>query len=223
MKLLPCELIQDVLPLYHDGVCSEVSRKLVDSHLESCERCKAVLDGLSAPMEMPILEADEAKPLKSIKRKWRAKTWMLGFALGFAIFVSWIWLTQHSSVPLTPEDYEITNVVQFSNGMYYLEYKIPYDYNGMGADLRRDENGAVYLQEYRPILARKDEATGMIRDNLIDPANHRTDMGTEMPMTAFYLGLPGDEDAVLLWSAEQEYPIATPEMEREHLYQHVFK
>ena len=48
-------------------------------------------------------------------------------------------------------------------------------------------------------------------------------MGTEMPMTAFYLGLPGDEDAVLLWSAEQEYPIATPEMEREHLYQHVFK
>ena len=63
----------------------------------------------------------------------------------------------------------------------------------------------------------------MIRDNLIDPANHRTDMGTEMPMTAFYLGLPGDEDAVLLWSAEQEYPIATPEMEREHLYQHVFK
>ena len=148
---------------------------------------------------------------------------MLGLALGFAIFVSWIWLTQHSSVPLTPEDYEITNVVQFSNGMYYLEYKIPYDYNGMGADLRRDENGAVYLQEYRPILARKDEATGMIRDNLIDPANHRTDMGTEMPMTAFYLGLPGDEDAVLLWSAEEEYPIATPEMEREHLYQHVFK
>lgn len=35
MKLLPCELIQDILPLYHDGVCSEVSRKLVDSHLES--------------------------------------------------------------------------------------------------------------------------------------------------------------------------------------------
>ena len=39
----------------------------------------------------------------------------------------------------------------------------------------------------------------------------------------FYLGLPGDEDAVLLWSAEEEYPKATPEMEREHLYQHIFR
>ena len=223
MKFLPCELIQDMLPLYHDGVCSEVSRKLVDSHLETCDKCTAVLEGMTAEMEMPKLESDETRPLKSIRRKWRAKTWLLGLAIGFAAFFLWIELTQHRSVKIAPEDYIITNVVEFSNGMYYLEYKIPYDYNGIGADLLRDENGAVYLQEYRPILARKDAEKGMIRDNIIDPENHRTDIGTEMPMTAFYLGLPGDEDAVLLWSAEEEYPKATPEMEREHLYQHIFR
>lgn len=223
MKFLPCELIQDMLPLYHDGVCSEVSRKLVDSHLETCEKCTAVLEGMTAEMEMPRLDTDESKPLKSLRRKWRAKTWLLGLAIGFAVFFLWIELTQNRSVKIAPEDYIITNVVEFSNGMYYLEYKIPYDYNGIGADLLRDENGAVYLQEYRPILARKDTEKGMIRDNIIDPENHRTDTGTEMPMTAFYLGLPGDEDAVLLWSAEEEYPKATPEMEREHLYQHIFR
>ena len=223
MKFLPCELIQDMLPLYHDGVCSEVSRKLVDSHLETCDKCTAVLEGMTAEMEMPKLESDESKPLKSLRRKWRTRTCLLGLILGFVIFFSWIWLTQLSSVRVEPEEYIITNVVEFSNGMYYLEYKIPYDYNGIGADLLRDENGAVYLQEYRPILARKDAEKGMIRDNIIDPENHRTDIGTEMPMTAFYLGLPGDEDAVLLWSAEEEYPKATPEMEREHLYQHIFR
>lgn len=223
MKFLPCELIQDMLPLYHDGVCSEVSRKLVASHLETCDKCTAVLEGMTAEMEMPRLESDETRPLKSIRRKWRARTWLLGLAIGFAAFFLWIELTQHRSVKIAPEDYIITNVVEFSNGMYYLEYKIPYDYNGIGADLLRDENGAVYLQEYRPILARKDAEKGMIRDNIIDPENHRTDIGTEMPMTAFYLGLPGDEDAVLLWSAEEEYPKATPEMEREHLYQHIFR
>ena len=223
MKFLPCELIQDMLPLYHDGVCSEVSRKLVDSHLETCDKCTTVLEGMTAEMEMPKLESDETRPLKSIRRKWRAKTWLLGLAIGFAAFFLWIELTQHRSVKIAPEDYIITHVVEFSNGMYYLEYKIPYDYNGIGADLLRDENGAVYLQEYRPILARKDAEKGMIRDNIIDPENHRTDIGTEMPMTAFYLGLPGDEDAVLLWSAEEEYPKATPEMEREHLYQHIFR
>ena len=107
--------------------------------------------------------------------------------------------------------------------MYYLEYRIPYDYNGMRADLLRAEDGAVYLQEYRPILARRDTEKGIIRDNIIDPENHRTDMGTEMPMTAFYLGSPGSEDAVLLWSAEEDYPMATPEEERVHLYQHIFR
>ena len=223
MKFLPCDLIQDILPLYHDGVCSDTSRKLVDSHLETCEKCTAVLQGMTAEMEMPKLEADESKPLKSIKRKFRAKSWLLGLVIGFAAFFSWFQLTQSSSVPLTPEDYEITNVVQFSNGMYYLEYWIPYDYTGMGADLCRTEDGAVYLQEYRPILARKDTEKGIIRDNIIDPKNHRTDIGTEIPMTAFYLGLPGDENAVLLWSAEEEYPMATPEMETEHLYQHIFR
>lgn len=223
MNFLPCELIQDILPLYHDGVCSDTSRKLVDSHLETCEKCKAVLEGMTAEMEMPKLEANEAKPLKRIRARQRRRTWLLGLVIGLAVFFLWFELTQSSSVKIAPEEYTITNVVEFSNGMYYLEYKIPYDYNGMSADLLRDEKGAVYLQEYRPILARKDAENGMIREELIDPENHRTDMGTQMPMTAFYLGLPGDEDAVLLWSAEEDYPKATPEMEKEHLYQHIFR
>ena len=223
MKFLPCELVQDILPLYHDGVCSDTSRKLVDSHLDTCETCTAVLKGMRLEMEMPKLAADESKPLKSIKRRWRTKTWLLGLVIGFAVFFLWIQLTQHRSVKLKPEEYIITNVVEFSNGMYYLEYRIPYDYNGIGADLLRDEDGAVYLQEYRPVLARRDPEEGILRDNIIDPANHRTDTGKKIPMTAFYLGAPGDENAVLLWSAEEEYPMATAQMEKEHLYRHIFR
>ena len=223
MKFLPCELIRDILPLYHDGVCSEVSKKLVASHLETCESCKETLLTLSAEMEMPKLPADEEKPLKAIKRRWQKKSWITGIMIAAVLIVSWFQLTQTSSIKLQPEDYEITKVMQFENGMYYLQYRIPYDYSGMGADLRRDETGAVYLQEYRPILARKDAEEGIVRDYIIDPENHRTDIGTEMPMTAFYLGLPGDEDAVLLWSAEETYPIATTEEEQEYLYQHIFR
>jgi len=223
MKFLPCELIQDVLPLYHDNVCSETSRKLVDSHLETCEKCTQVLKGMAVDIEMPKLQADEAKPLKSIKRKWNKKTWLLGLTIGLTAFFIWFQLTQNANVKIAPEEIVITNVTEFSNGMYYLEYRIPYDFRGVCADLQRTEDGAVYFQEYRPVLARKDAEKGMLRDNLIDPANHRTDMGTEIPMTAFYLGTPGGEDNVLLWSAEEEYPLATPEMEREHLYRHVFR
>lgn len=220
---LPCEMIRDLLPLYHDGVCSSVSKALVTEHLRECEDCANALQDLKSELQMPKLEADAAKPLKTIKRKWRKKTWLIGLMIGFLLLFGWVELTQNRSVKIAPEEYEITNVVQFSNGMFYLEYRLPYDFNGIGADLLRAEDGCVYLQEYRPILTRRDTEDGIIRDHIIDPENHRTDMGEQVPMKAFYLGSPDSRDAVLLWSAEEDYPLATPEMEEEYLYQHIFR
>ena len=36
----PCNLIKDILPLYHDGVVSEDSKKAVNEHFMECEGCK---------------------------------------------------------------------------------------------------------------------------------------------------------------------------------------
>lgn len=220
---LPCEMIQDLLPLYHDGVCSPVSKTLVEEHLKECPDCAGAMEVLKSDLQMPKLEADEGKPLKKIKRKWRKKTCLLGILIGVMIFFLWGWLTQSNSVKITPEEYQIIDVAQFSNGMYYLEYRLPYDFSGSGADLLRTEDGCVYLQEYRPILAWRTAEKGVHRIRIIDPENHRTDLGEQIPMKAFYLGSPDSEDAVLLWSAEEDYPLATPEMEKEHLYQFIFR
>ena len=35
---ISCDMIQDLLPLYHDGVCSEESKKIIEEHLQICER-----------------------------------------------------------------------------------------------------------------------------------------------------------------------------------------
>ena len=35
-----CEIIKDLLPLYHDGVCSNESRQMVEEHLSECEKCR---------------------------------------------------------------------------------------------------------------------------------------------------------------------------------------
>lgn len=222
---LPCEMIQDLLPLYHDGVCSEVSKTIVNEHLKGCDNCSAMLKNINEEVDMPKLEVDEAKPLKRIKRKWKKLTWLKGLGIGVAVFFLWIWLTQTSSVMIAPEEYTVTNVCRFSNGMYYLEYQLPYDFSGMCADCCRSKDGSVHIREYRPILARKDAENGVIRDYLIDPVNNilYTDTGEQVPLTAFYLGCPDRGDAVLLWSAEEDYPLATQEMEKEHLYQFIFR
>lgn len=37
---MKCDVIQDLLPLYAEHLCSSESRKLIDKHLASCELCK---------------------------------------------------------------------------------------------------------------------------------------------------------------------------------------
>ena len=41
MDRLDHDIVQDLLPLYHDGVCSERSRAAVEAHLQTCETCRA--------------------------------------------------------------------------------------------------------------------------------------------------------------------------------------
>ena len=43
MDNVTCRIIQDLLPLYCDGVCSEESRKLVEAHVRTCEKCREEL------------------------------------------------------------------------------------------------------------------------------------------------------------------------------------
>ena len=45
-----CGIIQDLLPLYHDGVCSPESRAAVEAHLRECPACREALEAMDAPL-----------------------------------------------------------------------------------------------------------------------------------------------------------------------------
>ncbi len=42
-----CKLIEDLLPLYKDGICSEASIKAVQEHLKECPQCTKMLNELN--------------------------------------------------------------------------------------------------------------------------------------------------------------------------------
>ena len=75
----PCSLIQDLLPLYHDGVCSEESNKIIEAHLSECSSCKdyynslCEADEIFAAPQNAELEMKKAASFRSIKRKIRKK------------------------------------------------------------------------------------------------------------------------------------------------------
>ena len=47
----PCGLIRDLLPLYHDDICSPESRSAIEAHCSECADCKKMLDALRTAPE----------------------------------------------------------------------------------------------------------------------------------------------------------------------------
>ena len=70
---ISCEIIKDVLPLYHDGVCSNESKAMVEEHFTSCDNCKAELQAMNN--ELPINYAErnlkEAEAVQELSIRWK--------------------------------------------------------------------------------------------------------------------------------------------------------
>lgn len=82
----PCDIIQDLLPLYLDGVCSEKSKKAVEEHLAECSDCK---DFFAAMREADKIEIDthsanrerqKAASFQAVKKKLFRKQIFAAFA-----------------------------------------------------------------------------------------------------------------------------------------------
>ena len=70
---ISCEIIKDLLPLYHDGVCSVDSTKAVEEHLEHCESCRDELRAMDS--KLPIANRTEnlaeAEAVKKLSKRWK--------------------------------------------------------------------------------------------------------------------------------------------------------
>lgn len=68
-----CGIIDDLLPLYVDGACSEESKIVIEAHLSSCQVCRDKLERMKAETVIPGMiksssEKAAAKYAKKVKR-----------------------------------------------------------------------------------------------------------------------------------------------------------
>lgn len=59
----PCNIIQDLLPSYVDGLCSAQSQQAVEEHVRGCEPCRQMLDAMQAK------EYELPDPAQNLKKK----------------------------------------------------------------------------------------------------------------------------------------------------------
>ncbi len=104
-----CELIRDLLPLYADGVCSELSKKTVTEHLAECKECAAELDKMNRKIS---IEADrDISAIRKIKKRMHlAKVAAAAIAVILAaagLFGGFIWATTDCTM-----DYDKYNLAE---------------------------------------------------------------------------------------------------------------
>lgn len=108
-----CAVIQDLLPLYIDGVCSEESRKIIDEHLPECTACRQMLAEMQASEQESNLQADvhAAKALEGIKKRINSRMMriLIGAALAVALVAGGIFILFSEPLKqLGPEDVEMS-------------------------------------------------------------------------------------------------------------------
>lgn len=108
-----CNVINDLLPSYIDGICSEESKRIVEDHLQNCPSCKetyramcseeAGVSASSSPAaargvsgrtsslasKSPV-QVDEAKIMKKVNRKWQRarKVNIVAFAVAGVLLIA---------------------------------------------------------------------------------------------------------------------------------------
>ena len=125
IKDLPCEVVNDLLPLYHDGVVSSDTGIMVESHLDHCEKCRVELDSIcnGDKIEKGIIEYNEKSSfsafrngVSAIKRKGTIRG-VLITALAVAVLLSgFIFLRTNSVIKVPFDQLKIDDVIRYDLG-----------------------------------------------------------------------------------------------------------
>lgn len=88
-----CKVIEDLLPLYLDEVCSEESKQLVEDHLAECEVCRKLVEATTKleyekKEEKAVDTAVVKRSFKTVRRRWSVRlavTFLLISILGILV------------------------------------------------------------------------------------------------------------------------------------------
>ena len=127
---LSCNVVQDLLPLYHDGVCSEESKALVQEHIATCAQCKDYLHSLKE--ETAPDKIDTAKPLLSIQLSWNKqkrnaliKGLMIALLICATLFTSFVLATQWYFIEISTHEMSVTEIYQLQDGRIIYKLDVP--------------------------------------------------------------------------------------------------
>ena len=222
---MPCDLIQDLLPLYHDQVCSQTSRKVVEDHLQDCPACQQVLDAMGGDLLTPA-ETEEEKELRPLAEWWQKQkkkshlnTIVYTLFLVIILGVGYYFATWYVEIPVSVENLEVSHIYELSDGRIAFNIFVEGDCGHY--HWKHDGEGNVYLIPKRMFPARPDQGDPMGWNEPIDFYIPKYEGDTLLPetvtaelaygTTSVYVGPVGK--GILVWEKGDNVPRASEEWE----------
>ncbi|WP_449619898.1 zf-HC2 domain-containing protein [Robertmurraya sp. Marseille-Q9965] len=89
---MKCSLIRDLLPLYVESDCCEVTNKLMKDHLENCSECRELYQLMKSPIDIKGIgetmsdDADNITP--EIWKKYYGRLLIKGIGLFLIVYIT---------------------------------------------------------------------------------------------------------------------------------------
>lgn len=218
-----CEVIRDLLPLYHDGVCSSESKALVEQHLKNCLSCQKELETMDAEFTPAHIEGKEVNSFKAASIAWKKskkKSFIKGTAITVAIcallFAGFYGLTQWKCFSVPANSIEVTNLSQLSDGSIIFNLTLNSNQKSSYVKYTTTEDGEFYLTPKRSVIEQSG-TIGMHGYYVIYPAGFKTSEpehpGIFLPenVTKIYVGPVGE--GTLVWEEGMELPAVSDTVE----------
>jgi len=84
---LTCEVVLDLLPLYHDDVVNPETKKAVQAHLQNCENCRTALEKIKTSQVDTYLKTERANVVQSHQKAVMRKSFIAGVSVAAVLAV----------------------------------------------------------------------------------------------------------------------------------------
>ncbi len=224
---LPCEIVQDILPLYQDGVCSAESKNAVNEHLLDCPACTQVLKSIQTELKTPptvsVDDVDAKLAMRALAKRWkrskiRVATTCILAAMLLTIIGMYIhpFLFEDDAVSIPVSQVEVASLYDLPTGQRMLRLRVtdgkaPY---GCGWSIQYDDPSNpyggydMYMSVKRPRIILGNDPNAMTGEMHFDSVESLDDK------VRMYYGTP--EESILIWEPGMEIPVMTREEAAEH-------
>ena len=191
---LSCDVINDLLPLYAEGMVSQDTRKLVKEHLETCTNCTKQLEFYKNPSEIPM--DTNTEPFIKVKRKlFRKKVELVAIAVTLVLAIVIIGMAYITSPEYLSYSSDMMSLTEYEDGRIIVTFKE--QVAGYDIDKIKTEDGGGY--SYHLIAWNTTLNQYFLKNNIqsfiLNPEGHEV-------VAVYYYSADGTED-ILIYGKDQ--------------------